>query len=91
MGKLLRGENFNLKSRISKLEEKLCSIDESLKNSSNHIRDQKQSQHHPTELTGNLPLIDLPKRPRCTADRNGGIKKSINNNYKPPTVARESK
>ena len=44
----LRGENLNLKSRISKLEEKLSGIDESLENSSNYAQDQKQSQHHPT-------------------------------------------
>ena len=47
-GRLLRGENLNLKSRISKSEEKLLSIDESLENSSNYVQDQKQSQHHPT-------------------------------------------
>ena len=169
----LRGENLNLKSRISKLEEKLSSIDESLENSSNYVQDQKQSQHHPTsthlnsfqtqsesrlivnngtenvqpcnnnsstkdtvasekinplnlkqigslplinlsrspndtgskysegekninnapnlELTDKVPLTDLPKRPRCTADRNGGIGKRINNNYKPPTVGSESR
>ena len=90
-GRLLREENLNLKSRISKLEEKLSSIDESLENSSNYVQDKKQSQHHPTELTGNLPLTDLPKRPRCTADRNGGTEKRINNNYKPSTVGCESR
>ena len=42
-------------------------------------------------MTGNLPLTDLPKRPRCTADRNGGIEKRINNNYKSPTVGSESR
>ena len=47
-GRLLRGENLNLKSRISKLMEKLSSIDESLENNSNYVEDQKQSQHHPT-------------------------------------------
>ena len=44
----LRAENLNLKSRISKLEEKLSSVDESLENSSNYVQDQKQSQRHPT-------------------------------------------
>ena len=44
----LRGENLNLKSGISRLEEKLSSIDESLENSTNYVQDQKQSQHHPT-------------------------------------------
>ena len=52
-GRLLRGENLNLKSRISKSEEKLFSIDESLENSSNYVQDQKQSQRHPTSTIVN--------------------------------------
>ena len=44
----ITGRKFESKSRISKLEEKLSSIDESLENSSNYVQDQKQSQHHST-------------------------------------------
>ena len=40
---------------------------------------------------GSLPLINLSKSPKDTADRNGGIEKRINNNYKPPTVGSESR
>ena len=42
-------------------------------------------------MIGNLPLTGLPKRPSCPADRNGGIEKRINNNYKPSAVGSESR
>ena len=34
----ITGENLNLKSRISRLEEKLSSTEESLENSSNYVQ-----------------------------------------------------
>ena len=38
------------------------------------------------EWIGNLPFTDLPKPLKYTADRNSGIGKRINNNYKPSGV-----
>ena len=58
----LRVENLNLKSRISKLEEKLSSIDESLENSSIYVQDQKQSQHHPNSTHPNSFQIQSESR-----------------------------
>ena len=54
-------------------------------------REKKINSSPNLELTGNLPFTDLPKRPKCTDDRNGGKQKRINNNYKPSGVGSESR
>ena len=74
----LRGENLNLKSRISRLEEKLSSIDESLENSSNYVQDQKQSQHHPTST--HLNSFQIQSESRLIINNETGNVQSCNNN-----------
>ena len=77
-GRLLRGENLNLKSRISKSEEKLFSIDESLENSSNYVQDQKQSQRHPTST--HLSLFQTQSESRLIVNNETENVQSRNNN-----------
>ena len=74
----LRGENLNLKSRISRLEEKLSSIDESLENSSNYVQDQKQSQHHPTST--HLNSFQIQSESRFIINNETENVQSCNNN-----------
>ena len=74
----LRKENLNLKSRISKLEEKLSSTDESLENSSNYVQDQKQSQHHPTSI--HLNSFQTQSESRLIVNNETENVQSCNNN-----------
>ena len=74
----LLGENLNLKSRISKLEEKLSSIDESLEISSNYVQDQKQSQHHPTSI--HLNSFQTQSESRLIVNNETENVQSCNNN-----------
>ena len=69
---------MNLKSRTSKSEEKLFSIDESLENSSDYVQDQKQSQHHPTST--HLSSFQAQSESRLIVNNETENVQSCNNN-----------